>query len=296
MLRYTLCSIFVLATVFVMATQPTSPAAAADVAGDEEIDLDVRLTHGPMGGRRPAKFIAGETIFATFRMRNIALNAENKLDLSISFDMRDADDYIVYKFDPKRASYKLPLGGNQITQSFNLKTPQDFQPGKFRVRLKIEDHVRNKTITRDIPFELLPSTQFGLLNLRMFHDREGNVPATNGFGVGAFVHVLGAIRGHQLKNQKTDVAVRSVFLDEQGNAVGEPIELLAAKVAPKYVQNASINLHMKYQLHMPGRYLLKIYIEDRVSGNEAEYEMSVIVTDSFTFDDDRVAKATNQEK
>jgi len=290
--RFSLCTVLLTAVVFAAASYRVSHAVAADVRGDDEIVLDVHFTHGSMGGRRPAKFIAGEKIHATFRVRNIALNAEDKLDMSVGFEMRDKEDYVIYKFDPKRSSYKLPLGNNEMTQSFDINMPRDFQPGEYLIRLIIEDHVRNQTTTRDIPFELLPSGTFGMINLRMAHDRQGNVPATNGFGVGAVVHLLGSVTGHELKDQKTDVAVRLVFHDEHGNEVGEPFALTMTKEVPKYAPHANIDLHLKYQLHTPGRYIMRVYAEDLVSGYEAAYEMPILITDSFAFDDERTAKAT----
>ncbi len=248
---------------------------------DATLQLDARFTYGPGGGERPASFIAGDSVAVTLRATGISIGSDGKMDHSLQPELLDADGHPLMMLNPLRCNDRLAFGGDELTFFWTHPIPILMAAGRYGFRITVRDRISEQKVTRDMPFEVLPQSTFGVQGLRLAHDAQGAVAAGACFLAGSRAFLFGQVTGYDHSNGRMDVKAKLTVCDSQGQKLSPsvivPVEQDVPK-APEGVGPHTTPVRFDLPLNRAGRFVVRLELEDVLGDRKATYDVPITVT------------------
>lgn len=258
------------AVLVVLAVVPTM-SSAVDIK-------NIRPCYGPLGPTRyNAKCLPRDVLCITYEIEGLALDPKTKkASYEATLELLDANKNVLFK-KPLPAEAIPHLGGTSMPGDLYVTMGDKQAPGKYKIRLTINDKVGKERKGFDYDFEVVPET-FGFIGV-----------ATMAVGFPGQYHVPEfALANFTLdaKMKQPNAEVTISILDEKGTAVSEPVKMLLPRDMPEGTDLEKLNfvpLTYPVYLNRKGRYNIEIRATDKNGNKKAELRYPLTVLDINDF-------------
>lgn len=226
----------------------------------------------PYGATRAdAKCLPGDFIFVTYDIEGLKFDEKTgKASFVTVLELfNDQAEKILHKETPTEV---VPhLGGSRMPGDLHVQMGRNQKPGKYRIRLTVQDRLAKEIKSHVYPFEMLPQT-FGIA---------GIVAPAIGFP-GQHHSTEFALVDLTLDAKKQpDVEVTMRVLDDSGKQVATPIVSSMPRDLPAGADLEKENfVPMRYPIYLnrSGRFTIEILAKDKVGNKEARltYQLNVL--------------------
>jgi len=171
-----------------------SLAAALTLAPAQAVSLkltNARFTYGELGApHNDSKFLPGEYVILAFDIEGLPLSAEGKVTYTMSMEVTDKANKVVFKQEkPAESEEVLPLGGSRLPARGFVSLKGDQEPGIYTCKMTVTDKESKSTSVLEKQFEVIPKT-FRIAGLFTTNDIKGEqlAPPVGVVGQNLFVH------------------------------------------------------------------------------------------------------------
>jgi hypothetical protein len=251
-----------------------------------KLDLtNARVTYGLLGAERSEKkFLPVDLLVVAFDIENITVDDEGKVAYSMSMEVTDSKDKLIYKQEPRKLEAYNSLGGNRLPAFAMVEIGGDQPPGEYTVKVEVTDEAAkaSKTLTRK--FEVAKK-DFGLVRLNTTYDDKGMLAAPPRGVVGQSLWfnflAVGFERGKTSPKQP-DLHVEMVVVDDKDKeTVKKPFSGVVNEKSEKVPENAiAVPMQFLLQLNRPGTFTVKLRATDRIGKKSVELKFPVVVVES----------------
>ncbi len=257
---------------------------AEEAPAGKSLAVKVHFCHGVLGIPREGRILPGENLFVRYEVSGLATRQENnQSETSLTMQVLNRQGTIDLELPELENSGALGLKGTVLTGGAYLQTSK-LKPGKYDLRVIATDRVRQEKSQSTYQFEVLSEGSFGARNLLYAQDRERRIYSNGYFTTGEVPYIHGDVVGFQLEDDAPKVKMTATLLDESGQTL-QVMESTFEKSLKRsrYGEPAdSFPLTVKSPtLNRPGKFRLKITLEDQLGGKSAEYMLPLIVADPF---------------
>ncbi len=236
---------------------------------------NVRPCFGPLGATRgeKTKCLPGDFLFITYDIEGLKLDEKTgKANYLTTLELLDDNNNVPFKKDTP--SEILPqLGGNSMPGDLHIILPRTQAPGKYSVRLTVNDRIGKDVKAFVYPFEVI-APSFGFVGVTA--PRVG-FPGQN--YVAGFALVDMALDGKKQPN----VHIMMRVLDGTGkNVVTQPILSTLPKDLPEEIDLKKENfvpMQFPIYLNRTGTYLIEVIAEDKISKKSIQLRYPLTVLD-----------------
>jgi hypothetical protein len=263
---------------------PQRAGWAEEQSDERDLGLEILLTYGAGGGERPAVLLPGDTLAATIRASRLWPGPDGKVDYAVESKWVDSEGRVLLTIaTPQNISASPFLKGATLARFLSINIPVDTAAGKYRLQVEAEERTSGRKATRELEFEILPPKTFGALNARLAHDQQGKCPAGSSVSVDQTIFVLFDATGYTIEDRKVDVRAALAALDEEGEPVGsEPLIRLNQRPVEPWMASGPSQYPLAHGFcfvaNRPGRFILRLQLEDVPSGQKATYDLPLLVT------------------
>jgi len=241
---------------------------------------NIRPTHGLLGSERPdSRLLPGDIFFVTFDIDGLKVDDSGTMFYSMAMEVRDSKNKVVYKSEPQDLDMPAPLGGHSLPGFAHVDLGRDMPPGDYTLKVTVSDRASRGTKYFEKKFEVLRPT-FGLIQLKIAYDKDGQVPAPHiGVAGQSFWVNFNAVnfeRGGDLKNPSIKLEMQ--VLDEKGKpTLDSPIAGSITEL-PREFSYAPTQFWLP--LNRAGKFTVKLKATDNIGKKTAELSFPVTVYDS----------------
>ncbi len=218
---------------------------------------NVRATYGPLGAaRKDNKLLPGDQVHIAFDIEGITVAADGRVQYSMTTEVLDAQNKVLFKQEPRKLEAVNALGGTTVPASAHLDVGLDSPPGTYTVRVTVHDLASKREASLTQKFQVT-AKDFGVVRLTTTSDPEGRVPSAV-FESGSSAWVNAAVVGFARTPQgHPDVAVELRVLDEKGTpTLSKPFTGEINKDAPKSLMALPVQFHLG--LNRAGKYTVEL--------------------------------------
>jgi hypothetical protein len=241
---------------------------------------NIRPCYGPLGPTRyDAKCLPRDGLCITYEIEGLALDPKTKkASYETTLELLDSNKNVLFKkLTPAEA---IPhLGGTSMPGDLYLTLGDKQAPGKYKIRLTINDKVGKDRKGFDYEFEVVPET-FGFVRV-----------ATMAVGFPGQYHVPEFALANftldaKMKQANAEVTIR--ILDEKGTPVSEPVKMLLPRDMPEGTDLEKLNFvllpYPPVYLNRAGRFTVEVQATDKNGNKKAElrYPLTVLDISKFT--------------
>ena len=227
----------------------------------------------PFGATRPeAKCLPGDFLFLTYDIEGLKFDPENgKASFVTVLELFDSKPALIFK--KETPNEVIPqLGGSRMPGDLHVQMGRSQKPGKYVIRLTVQDRLSKEQKSHVYQFELLPQT-FGIA---------GVVAPAIGFpGQHHATEFALVDLGLDAKKQpNAEVTMR--VLDESGKAVATPVVSTLPRDLPAESNLEKENfVPMRYPIYLnrSGRFTIDILAKDNISKKESRLTYPLTVLD-----------------
>lgn len=240
---------------------------------------NVRLTHGPLGApRTETKFLPGDYLFMTYDIEGLKFDDKTgKANYLTILQLYDSNNKEIFK---KETPNEVPaqLGGTRMPGDLHVIMGRSQAPGKYVVRLVVQDRLTKEVKYHDHRFELMPSN-FGIVGV--------TAPALGFPGqhyVAGFALVDMGLDAKKMPN--VDIVMK--VLDENGTTpVARPlVSTLPADLPNTFDASKENFLEMRFPIYLnrPGRFIIEVDALDKLTQKTSKlrYPLTVIDINNLT--------------
>ncbi len=221
------------------------------------------------GAVRPSTtYRPGDKLFTRYTLAGYGIDSQGRANLRIAITVTDPNTLTVVQW---QGNLNRKLADDESAQgSFNFTLMPYVPPGTYRIRMKVEDDVRNKVseqitnFTVDAPAPVFSSS----LDLRdmLLSLSDGGPPVTEAVSRGTTVYLNAKLAGMQFAGDRIQVRIAFQLINPQG-------EVLIDK--PDFIVFSD-----SFEYHPPGFYLpISSTVNLPASGSEGTYTQKYVVTD-----------------
>lgn len=227
----------------------------------------------PFGANRTdGKCLPGDFLFFTYDIEGLKFDEKTgKAKYVTVIELFDSQAKPLFPAKETPNEVVAQLGGSRMPGDVHVQMGQAQKPGKYILRLTVQDRATKEQKSHVHQFELLPPT-FGFV---------GVIAPTVGFPGQHHATDFFLVEMGLDKDKRPNVEIVMRVLDASGKAVATPVvSNLPADLAP----NANLEKENAHQMRYPvylnrsGRFTVDIYAKDNVSKKEARltYPLTVI--------------------
>jgi hypothetical protein len=241
---------------------------------------NIRPTNGMLGsGRADSRLLPGDIFFVTFDIDGLKVDDSGTMFYSMGMEVRDSKDKIIYKGEPQDLDAPVPLGGHSLPGFAHVDLGRDMPPGDYTLKVTVTDRGTRATKFFEKKFEVLPQ-RFGLIQLKISYDKDGQVPAPHiGVAGQSFWVNFNAVnfeRSGEAKNP--DIKFEMIVTDERGKpTLNGPIGGSITDL-PREFSYAPTQFWLP--LNRPGKFTVKLKATDNIGKKTAELAFPITVYDS----------------
>jgi hypothetical protein len=244
-------------------------------AGALEIK-NVRPTFGPTGALRgKVEAVPGDFVFLSYDIEGLNVNAKTgKVSYVTTVELLDPSNKSLFSKDTPM-DLILQLGGNRIPGDLYITTGPKQTPGKYTIKLTVNDKQGKETKSVTYPFDLVPETfGFALVTAPAV-----GLPGQSYAASFALVHM--AFDSKKMPN----VEVRMSVLDDAGKPVANPVFASLPRDIPEGIDIQKENfvpLTYPVYLNRPGHFTIEITALDNVAKKQKQLRFGLTVIDVST--------------
>jgi hypothetical protein len=262
---------FLVATLVVLGLVPNMSSAV-------EIKK-IRVCYGPLGPTREvAKCLPRDVLCITYEIEGLALDPKTKkASYETTLELLDANENVLFR-KPLPAEAIPHLGGTSMPGDLFVTMGDKQAPGKYQIRLTINDKVGKDRKAFKYDFEVVPET-FGFVRV-----------ATMAVGFPGQYHVPEFALANftldaKMKQPNAEVTIR--IFDDKGTAVSEPVKMLLPRDMPEGTDLEKLNfVQLTYPVYLnrAGRFTIEVQATDKNGNKKAElrYPLTVLDIKDFT--------------
>lgn len=243
---------------------------------------NIRPCWGPFGATRfERKCLPGDVFFMTYDIEGLELDPKTKkasytttLEL---LDLSEKDKEKVLFKNPTPNEVVPALGGARMPGDLHVIMGPKQKPGKYAIRLKIEDKVAKVAKTFSYDFEVV-AEDFGFI-----HVGAQAIGFTGQHHIPNFKLVNMALDG---KTKLPDAELTIRVLDENKKEVSEPAKMFLPKDIPEGTDLQVANvvaLTYPIYLNRTGRFTIEVLAKDKKGNKTAELRYPLTVLDVSSF-------------
>lgn len=226
----------------------------------------------PYGATRAdAKCLPGDFLFLTYDIEGLKFDDKTGKASFVTV-LELFDDQAKLIFNKETPNEVVPhLGGSRMPGDLHVQMGRSQKPGKYRIRLTVQDRLAKEVKSHVYSFELLPQT-FGIA---------GIVAPAIGFPGQHHSTEFALVDMALNAEKKPDVQVTMRVLDESGKVVAPPIISALPRDLPVGADLEKENfVPMRYPIYLnrSGRFTIDILAKDNVGKKEARltYQLHVL--------------------
>jgi uncharacterized RDD family membrane protein YckC len=193
--------------------------------------------------RTSTAYRPGDKLFTRYALSGYATDSQGRANLRISINVTDPNTITLAQW---QGNLNRKLAENETAQgSFNFTLAPYAPPGTYRIRMKVEDDVRNKVseqttnFTVDAPAPVF-SSSLDLRDMRLSLS-EGGPPLAQAVSRGTTIYLNAKLAGIQFAGDRIQVRIAFQLIDPQGEVLIDKPEFIA--------------LNESFAYHPPGFYL-----------------------------------------
>lgn len=227
--------------------------------------------------RGDARWVPGELISLAFDIGGLQPSAEGRYRFTVNLVLEDASGKAVFADDADATP--LAGGAGKVRHFVQLPTGLDQAPGRFKLKLAVQDRVakRTATATQDLT---LAAPEFALVRPQCSLDPFGQVPAPAVGVVGQTLHFNWAAV-HFKTNPQADagsrVRVEVAVVDGDQRPTGRKPSV--TEFTNLESSQRVLPLRYEFPLERPGQFKIVVKATDVVAGKSAELILPVWVAD-----------------
>ena len=247
---------------------------------DAKLKVSLVPTYGPNGAERPTEVFPGDTFYVKARLSGIATQSDGKPNgFIVAALYRPAPNTVpVFQLPRYDINDKIILGGDSTTQFLHFYLPRDIDPGKYFIRVYVSDEISGENTIKELPFDVLPRTAFGVINLAYCHDSNHLIPACVTITVGEVIYLNANFVGFDTATGETHVTCKLTILDTNKTVVFEAEEFDVRRPAPAVESAIPVNYILK--IDRAGKFMVKLEATDQIAKKSVEYRMPLIAVES----------------
>lgn len=234
---------------------------------------NARLLYGLLGVERPNnKFLPGDYLYMTFDIEGVEIEAKTGLArYLIVFRVDDSRGKLLLK--KETPTEVLPsLGGNRLPGVMDLTIDRKQPPGKYFIKLEIQDRVSKQSSEFNFDFEVLP-LGFGLVGV--------SAPAL-GFPGQTYGVSFTLVDTPLDTTKKPQVEVTMKVYDEARKEVMKPVASVLPRDLPAEIDLQKDNvvpMQFPVYLNRPGRFSVEVDINEKVTNQVRQLRIPLTVLD-----------------
>lgn len=233
------------------------------------LNVNVTPTYGPGGAKRPTMYLLGDRVYANMRITGLKLNSQKEVNYSLTFDLYDkAGDWVANlatgSFQHKRPFFLSSVSGR-------IESPllgPNLAAGEYKLSLKVRDNLSLSSAVNHMIIGIYPESVFGATNIQYCQDSSGERSCDWCIPLGTPVYLRFLLTGYKIQDGRIRVISSCTALrNDTGMVIGQTIECVIDTPSTKQCPHwTSINVSGL----PPGRYLLRLCLEDQLAREEAE--------------------------
>jgi len=236
---------------------------------------NVRPSFGPLGATRvDLKCLPGDVLFINYEIDGLTFDDKSgKANYVTILELIDNNNKVAFSKNTNNEVLSH-LGGNRMPGDLHVIMGGKQPPGKYHVRLTVQDKLAKESKSFVYPFELVPE-KFGMV---------GVTAQAVGFPGQHYM------AGYALVNMKLDdkglpinVEVTHRILDKGGSAaVARPVTYSFPRDLPDDVDLKKANFHLMQfpvYLNRPGQFQVEIIAVDKAANKKVELRYPLTVLD-----------------
>lgn len=232
-----------------------------------------RPSYGPLGATRTdVKCLPGDSLFINYDIDDLKFDPKTgKANYTTILELIDENKKVVFQNATKNAPTSQ-LGGTRMPGDLYVVVGRNQKPGKYVVRLTVDDKLAKDTKSFIYPFELLDEG-FGMVAV--------TAPAVGFPGQHYVAEYI--LVGMKLDNDgKPDVIVGHRILDQNSKPVVPDVLYSFPKDLPDEVDLKKNNFHtMQFpiRLNRPGQFFIEILAHDKNANKKSHLKYPLTVLD-----------------
>jgi len=261
---------------FLVLALALSPASASALEIKNFRPCYAPVPFGASRTEKDLKCLPGDFLLFTYDIEGLKSDPKTtKVSYVTILEMFDSQAKPI--FDAKRTPHEFipQLGGTRMPGDVQLQMGRKQKPGKYVVRLTVQDRVANESKSETRQLELLPQG-FGFALV---------VAPGVGFSGQHYVTEFALIDMGLDARKQPDVKVEMRVLDEKERPVAPSTFWTLPRDLPMGIDVAKENgapLHFPLYLNRPGRFIIDILAKDNISKTEARLTYPLYVLDFVT--------------
>ena len=259
----------------------------AQPAGDLKL-TNVRMTVGELGPpREGTKLLPGDVLFIAYDIDGLTIDPEGTARYTMAMEVTDAAGKLIFKQDPRDLADFVPLRGNKMPARAYITVGLDQPPGNYNCKIVVTDPKTKATGTLNSKFEVAKK-DFGVVAVYTSHDPKGELSAPTTGQVGQTLYVQFSIASFERdpKTKQPNVEIEFQIFDDKGTpTIGnppkyEPRKHIQDDKSAQQVKEGDGAFALQFPLFMnrPGKFVVQIAAEDKVSKKKFTYKLPVTIT------------------
>jgi len=238
---------------------------------------NARLLYGLVGAERPNnKFLPGDYLYMTFDIEGVETDPKTGLArYLIVFRVDDSRGKLLLK--KETPTEVLPsLGGNRLPGVMDLQIDRKQAPGKYYIKLEIQDRVGKTAKEFNYEFEVLPPG-FGLV---------GVTAPTLGLPGQNYAVSFALVDSPLDSSKKPKVEITMKVLDEsRKDVMKQVVSILPRDLPPELDLQKDNVVPMQFPIYLnrPGRFNIEIDINESTVGQVRQLRIPLTVLDVSKF-------------
>jgi len=229
---------------------------------------------------REFRFGRGETVFLRFRIQGYARSPDSKIDLACRLEVVDAQGLRLVPAEQKPIQAELAPEDKdwQPVVRYDFPIPPLVDPGRYLIRVTVEDKLAGRQAGAEIPFEVRgpvvePSSTLVARNFRFLKGEDG--PLIEGpaiYGRGEMLWARFELTGYKIgEGNRIEVEYGLAVLGPTGKEVYSEPQAAVERSTPFYPHRYVPGiLSLNLEKAQPGAYTLVLRVRDRVGDQQYE--------------------------
>ncbi len=234
---------------------------------------NVQPVYGLLGSARPnLNLYPHDEVLFRFVVTGVRVDAEGKIDTTMTLHLTDAaGKALINEKNPLKGV--LALGGQTFTGNARLNVGERIPPGEYTFTVTVHDKLSGKEASFQRKLTAKPAG-FQIVAPQFFYDADGKVPAPAGGLVGQNLHFKLRAIGFDRDEGKIDTVMMVQVFDAEGEELlPKPI---VAELRTEDVETVkkvtSLNFNGNLALNRPGKFTLRITLNDRLGKKTTQFE------------------------
>ncbi len=259
----------------------------AQPAGELKL-TNVRTTIGELGPARDAtKLLPGDVLFIAYDIDGISIDGEGVARYTMAMEVINAAGTRILpppnepKVEPREMVEFVPLRGNKMPARAFVTIGLDQPAGSYTCKLVVTDTKSKTTGNLSLKFEVAKK-EFGVVAVYTTYDQRGELSAPTAGQVGQTIYVQFSIAAFErdVKTKQPDVeVVCQIFDDKNAATLVTPRKHIQDAKALQTVKETDGAFALQFPMFMnrPGKFVVEITAEDRVTKKKTSYKLPVTV-------------------